>query len=417
MTDRRRPFVVFAVVGLLGGIVSAAPPPETPVSSEPSSEPSSSPPGSGSESESAPSPTPAASGAPAAPAGMTWIPGGAFLMGGVGPEARSDEFPQHRVRVDGFFLGTHEVTNAEFARFVEATGYRTVAERAIDWEELKTQVPPGTPKPPDEMLQPGSLVFTPTDRPVPLDDFSQWWRWTTGADWRHPEGPASSIEDRMDHPVVQVAWEDAVAYCDWIGGRLPTEAEWEFAARGGLDGKAFIWGDAQIDPTRANAWDGRFPDRNEQVDGFVRTAPVGSFPANGYGLFDMAGNVWEWCSDLYRPDEYRRRTEALAADAVVENPTGPPASIDPRNPHAPTSRVQRGGSFLCNPSYCSSYRPSARMATTPDSAASHVGFRVLMTPAQVAERNRRRNDAANRNELEAEGERLIESPSEDTNGQ
>ncbi len=323
---------------------------------------------------------------PAAPAGMTWIPGGEFLMGGVGPEARPDEFPRHRVRVDGFFLGTHEVTNAEFARFVEATGYRTVAERAIDWEELKKQVPPGTPKPPDEMLKAGSLVFTPPDRPVPLDDFSQWWTWTTGADWRHPEGPDSSIEDRMDHPVVQVAWEDAVAYCGWVGGRLPTEAEWEFAARGGLVGKAFVWGDEQIDPTRANAWDGRFPDRNEKVDGFVRTAPVGSFPANGHGLFDMAGNVWEWCGDLYRPDEYQRRLDGLAADAVVVNPTGPPASIDPRNPHAPASRVQRGGSFLCNPSYCSSYRPSARMATTPDSAASHVGFRVLMTPAQVRSR-------------------------------
>ncbi len=325
--------------------------------------------------------------APAAPEGMTWIAGGEFLMGGVGPEAREDEFPQHRVRVDGFFIGTHEVTNAEFAAFVEATGYRTVAERAIDWEELKKQVPPGTPKPPDEMLQPGSLVFTPTDRPVPLDDFSRWWTWTTGADWRHPEGPESSIDDRLNHPVVQVAWEDAVAYCDWIGGRLPTEAEWEFAARGGLDGKAFVWGDEQIDPTRANAWDGRFPDRNDQVDGFVRTAPVGSFPPNGHGLFDMAGNVWEWCADLYRPDEYRRRTEGLAEGEVIANPTGPAASIDPRNPHAPTSRVQRGGSFLCNPSYCSSYRPSARMATTPDSAASHVGFRVVMTRNQAAMAN------------------------------
>ncbi len=325
------------------------------------------------------------------PAGMTWIDGGEFQMGGVGPEAREDEFPQHRVRVDGFFIGTHEVTNAEFAAFVKATGYRTVAERAIDWEELKKQVPPGTPKPPDEMLQPGSLVFTPTDRPVPLDDFSQWWTWTTGADWRHPEGPASSIDDRLNHPVVQVAWEDAVAYCDWIGGRLPTEAEWEFAARGGLDGKAFIWGDEQIDPTRANAWDGRFPDRNDQVDGYVRTAPVGSFPPNGHGLFDMAGNVWEWCADLYRPDEYRRRTEGLAEGEVIANPTGPAASIDPRNPHAPTSRVQRGGSFLCNPSYCSSYRPSARMATTPDSAASHVGFRVVMTKDQAATANAKAN--------------------------
>lgn len=323
---------------------------------------------------------------PAPPAGMTWIPGGEFMMGGVGPEARPDEFPRHRVRVDGFFLGVHEVTNAEFARFVEATGYRTVAERAVDWEILKLEVPPGTPKPPDEVLQPGSLVFTATDRPVRLDDHSQWWRWINGADWRHPEGPESSIEDRMDHPVVHVGWEDAVAYCDWIGGRLPTEAEWERAARGGREGMAFIWGDEQIDHTRANTWDGRFPDRNERTDGFAGTAPVGRFPVNGYGLHDMAGNVWEWCLDLYRPDEYRRRVAGLADGGAVDNPRGPAAAADPRHPHASVTRIQRGGSFLCNPSYCSSYRPSARMATTPDSSASHVGFRVLMTPAQVRAR-------------------------------
>ena len=335
-----------------------------------------------------PAPLPAVSTAerPPSPEGMTWIPGGVFTMGGVGPEARPDEFPRHRVRVDGFHLGEHEVTNAEFARFVEATGYRTTAERAVDWEELRKQVPPGTPKPPDEVLQPGSLVFMPTDRPVLLTDHAQWWRWTTGADWRHPEGPGSSIDDRLDHPVVHVAWEDAVAYCDWVGGRLPTEAEWEFAARGGLEGKPFIWGDEQIDPTRANAWDGRFPDRNDAKDGHVRTAPVGSYPANGHGLFDMGGNVWEWCLDRYRPDEYERRTAGLGEGAIVEAPTGPPASVDPRNPHAGVSRVQRGGSFLCNPSYCSSYRPSARMATTPDSGASHVGFRVLMTREQAAKR-------------------------------
>jgi len=186
----------------------------------------------------------------------------------------------------------------------------------------------------------------------------------------------------MDHPVVHVAFEDAIAYCDWVGGRLPTESEWEFAARGGLENQPFIWGDAQIDETRANTWNGRFPDLNTLADGYARTAPVGRFPPNGYGLLDMGGNVWEWCADRYRADEYRRRVEDVGPDGVVVNPTGPADARDPRNPFSPVSRVQRGGSFLCNPSYCSSYRPSARMATTPDSGASHVGFRVAMTTEQ-----------------------------------
>jgi sulfatase modifying factor 1 len=312
------------------------------------------------------------------------VSAGEFVMGGVGPEARPDEFPRHQVRLDAFRIGRREVTNSEFAAFVDATGYRTVAERPIDWEELKKQVPPGTPKPDPELLQPGSMVFRPTDQPVELNDYSQWWVWIHGADWRHPEGPASSIADRMDHPVVQVAFEDAVAYCDWAGGRLPTESEWEFAARGGLSEQPFIWGAEQIDVTRANAWDGRFPDRNDGEDGFLRTAPVGQYPPNGYGIVDMAGNVWEWCSDLYRADEYRRRADELGDEGVAINPQGPSSTRDPRNPYAPETRVQRGGSFLCNPSYCSSYRPSARMATTPDSGASHVGFRIVMTRAQWA---------------------------------
>jgi sulfatase modifying factor 1 len=310
------------------------------------------------------------------------VPAGEFMMGGVGPEARPDEFPRHRVRLEAFRIGRHEVTNAEFAEFVEATGYRTVAERPVDWEELKKQVPPGTPKPDAALLQPGSMVFQSTDQPIPLDDYSKWWVWSHGAAWRHPEGPASSIDDRMDHPVVQVAFEDAIAYCDWAGGRLPTESEWEFAARGGLDEQPFIWGAEQIDATRANTWGGRFPDRNDGEDGFLRTSPVGKYPPNGYGLVDMGGNVWEWCSDLYRADEYRRRTEEIGEAGVAIDPQGPSTTRDPRNPHAPESRVQRGGSFLCNPSYCSSYRPSARMSTTPDSGASHVGFRLVMTPTQ-----------------------------------
>jgi sulfatase modifying factor 1 len=325
--------------------------------------------------------TPRNTGVPPVP-DLVAIPGGEFMMGGIGPEARPDEFPRHRVRVDAFGIGRREVTNAEYAAFVAATGYRTIAERPVEWAELKKQLPPDTPKPSDELLQPGSLVFTGTDRPVSMDDFSQWWAWTRGADWRHPEGPGSSIEDRMDHPVVHVAFEDAIAYCDWVGGRLPTESEWEFAARGGLENQPFIWGDAQIDETRANTWNGRFPDLNTLADGYARTAPVGRFPPNGYGLLDMGGNVWEWCADRYRADEYRRRVEDVGPDGVVVNPTGPADARDPRNPFSPVSRVQRGGSFLCNPSYCSSYRPSARMATTPDSGASHVGFRVAMTTEQ-----------------------------------
>lgn len=312
---------------------------------------------------------------------MVWIPGGEFSMGSTDPLARPDEQPIHRVRVDGFWMDTTEVTNAQFEVFVKATGYITIAERPVDWEELKKQVAPGTPKPPDEMLQPGSLVFTSPAGPVDLQDYSQWWAWTHGADWRHPEGPERSIEGRGNYPVVQIAYVDAVAYCAWAGSRLPTEAEWEFAARGGLDGKVNIWGDAPIDPTRANIWQGQFPGANTAEDGFTRAAPVKSFPPNGYGLYDMAGNVWEWCSDLFRPDTYARMFLQLGPGGVAVNPTGPDSSLDPRNPYAPESRVHRGGSFLCHDSYCASYRPSARMACPPDTGLQHLGFRCVMTPA------------------------------------
>lgn len=313
------------------------------------------------------------------PPGMVWIPGGEFRMGSTDPLARPDESPIHRVRVDGFWMDRTEVTNQQFAAFVAATNYRTVAERAVDWEELKKQVPEGTPRPPDEMLKPGSLVFTPPDHPVDLRNFQEWWAWTTGADWRHPQGPASSIEGKDQYPVVQIAYEDALAYCAWAGKSLPTEAQWEFAARGGLDGAVNVWGDTPVDPTRANIWQGHFPDRNTAEDGFARAAPVGSFPANGYGLHDMAGNVWEWCADLYRPDTYARRMIEIGPGGVAVNPLGPARSLDPRNPDAPESRVHRGGSFLCNDSYCASYRPSARMACPPDTGLEHLGFRGVMT--------------------------------------
>jgi formylglycine-generating enzyme required for sulfatase activity len=272
---------------------------------------------------------------------------------------------------------------------VKATGYKTVAERPVDWEELKKQLPPGTPKPDDKMLLPGSLVFTPPDQPVDLRAHEQWWTWTTGADWQHPEGPSSSIDGKNDYPVVHIAYEDAVAYCAWAGKSLPTEAQWEFAARGGLDHKVNVWGNEPVDATRCNIWQGHFPDKNTATepggDGFARSAPVKSFAPNGYGLYDMAGNVWEWCSDLYRPDTYARRLLELdqagkkGSDRVAVNPTGATRSYDPRNPNSPESRVHRGGSFLCNDSYCASYRPSARMACPPDTGLQHLGFRCVMS--------------------------------------
>ena len=308
------------------------------------------------------------------PAGMAWIPGGEFTMGSTDPLARADEQPPHRVRVGGFWMDTTEVTNAQFAAFVKATGYRTVAERPIDWEELRRQLPPGTPKPPESRLQPAALVFTPPESAVDLGQHEWWWTWTTGADWRHPRGPGSSIEGHENEPVVQVCFEDAQAYAAWAGKRLPTEAEWEFAARGGLQGRVNVWGDAPVDATRANTWQGHFPDRNTREDGFVLASPVGTFPANGYGLHDMAGNVWEWCTDRYRPSEYAERA---ARGGVRVDPQGPAVAADPAHPLATEARVVRGGSFLCNDAYCASYRPSARMSETPDTATQHIGFRCV----------------------------------------
>jgi sulfatase modifying factor 1 len=310
-----------------------------------------------------------------APPGMAWVPGGEFTMGTDDPEAAPAEHPAHRVRVDGFWMDATEVTNAQFRRFVEATGYVTTAERPVDWGQLRKELPPGMPKPPDDRLAPGSLVFNPPGRPVSLDDHTAWWRWVPGASWRHPEGPGSSIEGKDDHPVVHVSWDDAVAYARWAGKRLPTEAEWEFAARGGLEGKNYAWGDELQPGDRplANTWQGHFPDRNTGEDGFPRIAPVKSFPPNRYSLHDLIGNVWEWCSDWYRPDAYR----LLPAGSVVVNPAGPESGFDPTEPYQP-KRVTRGGSYLCSPNYCSNYRPSARRGTASDSGMSHLGFRCVV---------------------------------------
>ena len=317
------------------------------------------------------------------PEGMVWIPGGTFQVGSESEHARPEENPVHRARVHGFFMDRHEVTNAQFAKFVEDTNYVTVAERSINWAELAEQLPPGTPEPAPELLQPGGLVFTPPGEEVGLGDYTRWWIWSPGASWRHPEGPGSTLEGRDDHPVVMVAWEDARAYADWAGKRLPTETEWERAARGGLEGAVYGWGseDPTEGPARANIWQGEFPNKNTGDDGFLRTAPVGSYSPNGYGLHDMAGNVWEWCSDWYRPDAYCGREMELQID-----PTGPRASLDPAEPGVP-KRVTRGGSFLCHESYCLRYRPSARIGTAVDSGMSHLGFRCVqdVVPVEAAE--------------------------------
>jgi formylglycine-generating enzyme required for sulfatase activity len=308
---------------------------------------------------------------------MVWIPSGEFTMGTNSDLGRADEKPAHRVRVDGFWMDETDVTNAQFRAFVEATGYVTTAEKPVDAEEILRQSPPGTPLPSKEILVPGSLVFVPTSGPVNIvgpDVHRQWWKWTPGASWRHPEGPGSNVEGREDHPVVHVSWHDAVAYAKWAGKRLPTEAEWEFAARGGLENKSYAWGDDKPTETNihANIWQGDFPYRNSAADGFKGTSPVKAFPSNGYGLYDTAGNVWQWCSDWYQIDLYRNRD----GNGVVINPTGPAKSFDPRQLYTPL-RVQKGGSFLCCDAYCTRYRPSARHGCSPDTGMSHIGFRCV----------------------------------------
>lgn len=275
-----------------------------------------------------------------------------------------DARPIHEVEVSGFWMDRTPVTNAEFARFVKATGYVTVAERKPDPKDF-----PGVPA---DKLMPGSLVFHSPPRAVPLDDVSQWWDWVPGACWRHPEGPKSKLAGRWNHPVVQVCWEDAAAYARWARKRLPTEAEWEYAARGGLKQQPYVWGRefAPRGKQMANTWQGHFPDRNSAKDGYARTSPVRAFPPNRFGLYDMAGNVWEWCADWYRPDYY--------AHSPRTNPRGPADSFDPGEPGMP-KRVQRGGSFLCSDQYCSRYMPGGRGKGAPDTGASHVGFRCVVS--------------------------------------
>jgi formylglycine-generating enzyme required for sulfatase activity len=315
-----------------------------------------------------------------APPGMAWVPGGTFTMGT--DDAFADERPPHPVRVSGFWMDATEVTNAAFRAFVDATGYVTTAERVPDVAELLAQLPPDTPPPDPALLVPGSLVFHATERPVPLDSVGSWWSWTPGASWRHPGGPDSTLDGLDGHPVVHVSWDDATAYATWAGKRLPTEAEWEWAARGGRDDPRFPWGAAPIEelPARANTWQGTFPSDNRLEDGWFTTAPVGSFAPNGYGLFDIAGNVWEWCADWYDARYYR----TLAGEGTALDPQGPPRSFEPGD-NAP-KRVQRGGSFLCNPGYCAGYRVTARMKSSPDTGLAHTGFRCVRSPSAGADR-------------------------------
>ena len=305
--------------------------------------------------------------------GMVWIPGGTFSMGASDDQGRKDEYPQHPVTVSGFWMDVTEVTNADFKKFVEATGYITTAERKPEWEELKKQLPEGTQKPPDSVLVPAALVFVPAAQPIMLNDASQWWSWVKGACWKHPQGINSDINKKDNYPVVQVSWDDAVAYAKWAGKRLPTEAEWEFAARAGLKDQPYTWGSEPVTsgPQKTNIWEGHFPDHNTLEDGYALASPVKSFRANGYGLYDIAGNVWEWCSDWYDAGYY-----AQQAGKSLQNPVGPSTSMDPEEPTVP-KKVVRGGSFLCHASYCASYRVSARMKTSPDTGLEHTGFRCV----------------------------------------
>jgi len=316
------------------------------------------------------------------PAGMVWIAGGEYSMGTVdptnevcgGPDTMDDARPIHRVRVGGFWMDATEVTNEQFAAFVAATGYVTIAERKPTAEEYPMADP--------EQLVPGSIVFNAPGQPVQLTNPLAWWRYVPGADWRHPEGPKTSIAGREHYPVVHVAYYDAEAYAKWAGKRLPTEAEWEFAARGGQAGHRYTWGD-ELQPNgkwMANIWEGHFPNRDTGDDGFAGIAPVAKYPANPYGLYDMAGNVWEWCSDWYRPDTYARDVAATHG-GVVKNPHGPAQSesVDPEEPGL-AKRVQRGGSFLCTDQYCTRYMLGSRGKSAPDTGSNHVGFRCVRDP-------------------------------------
>jgi sulfatase modifying factor 1 len=300
-----------------------------------------------------------------APEGMAWIPGGRFWMG-TSHAQMQDAQPVHQVEVKGFWMDRTDVTNEEFAQFVKATGYVTIAERPLDPKEFPNLAP-------DELAA-GSVVFAPPPNPISLENPLAWWKFVRGANWRHPQGPESDLTGKEKYPVVHIAWPDAMAYAKWAGKRLPTEAEWEFAARGGRDRQDYPWGN-ELNPGgkwRANTFQGHFPDHNTSADGYAGIAPVASFPPNDYGLYDMSGNVWQWVSDWYRPDYYAQ----LARNEIAINPQGPRDSLDPQEPGV-AKRVQKGGSYLCTDQYCERYMPGARGKGDPETGTNHLGFRCV----------------------------------------
>jgi formylglycine-generating enzyme len=307
--------------------------------------------------------------------GMVWIEGGSFFMGTNEKEAYHVERPAVKRTVEGFWMDVTEVTNAQYAKFIDETGYVTVAERKIDWEEIKKQLPPGTPKLADADLQPGSLVFSPPSDAVSTqsNDLSLWWKWVNGANWKHPEGPGSDLKGKENHPVVHMAFEDAEAYAKWAGKRLPSEAEWEYAAKGGRNHERYAWG-VDFQPNgqfMANTFQGDFPHANEGRDGFLGTAPVKNFPPNDYGLYDIIGNVWEMTADWFDAATFLRISgNAPALDSAISK------CYNPENPYA-MEKVIKGGSFLCADDYCINYRPSARQGHAYDSGTSNVGFRCV----------------------------------------
>lgn len=317
--------------------------------------------------------------------GLVFIKGGEFEMGGDFPEStmgvpktalpQGDEFPKHRVKISDFYMDEHEVTVAEFMEFVTATGYKTVAEQDVDWDELKKQLPPNTPKPDAQDLKAGAIVFNYAPETVKKNNLANWWVFKQGAYWKKPEGKSVDIETIKNFPVTQISWYDAMAYAKWVGKRLPTEAEYEYAMRGGENNKMYPWGGESVNEGawKGNFLQGNFPYNNTALDGFEKLAPVKSFPPNAYGLYDIAGNVWEWTMDWYSPLYYK---ELKDRGEVAINPKGSVKSEELYNSQA-MNKVVRGGSFLCNDDWCSGYRNARRMRLTPDSGMQHLGFRLV----------------------------------------
>ena len=308
--------------------------------------------------------------------GMVWIPGGSFYQGALDNDtlALLHEKPRHLVHLDGFYMDISPVTNKEFKNFVKETGYISTAERDVNWGELAKQLPPGTDKPHDSLLKAGSLIFSKTKKPITdFSDFSQWWKWKIGANWKKPRGD-NDISGKDNYPVVHISYEDALAYCKWADKRLPTEAEWEYAARANRDDAIYYWGnDHDSLKYKANTWEGQFPFENSKIDGYENLAPIKSFPANDFGLYGMSGNVWEWTSDWYNVNYYK---DLLEDKAACHNPKGATHAFNPNNIYA-KEKVIKGGSFLCNINYCISYRISAKMSSTPDTSLEHLGFRTV----------------------------------------